>query len=79
MHKMSTVRKELCSCSSVCPNLNVQTTAKYIKKFKGYVSKWVQWYKQFKNVDDLPDRDIIRTITEKQIKAIGNLLKKKRP
>lgn len=41
------------------------TTAKYIKKFKVFVQKWVQRFEGSKNVDNLSDRGSIVKVTKK--------------
>jgi len=43
--------------------------AKYMKKSKTYVNKWVKRYSDVKNVDDLSDRSVQKT-TLKEDKMI---------
>jgi len=35
--------------------MSYKATAKYMKKSKTYVNKWVKHYFNVKNIDDLPD------------------------
>ena len=39
------------------PKMLQLAVAKYMKKSKSFVQKWVQQYNVAKNVDDLPERD----------------------
>jgi len=47
-----------------------------MKKSKDFVRKWVNRYKQVKNVDDLPERGKTRVITKKQDKIIIKFFEK---
>ena len=38
------------------PLMSYSAAAKYIKKLKSFVKKWVERYKANKTVDDLPER-----------------------
>ena len=52
------------------PQMSYATVTKYIKKSKAFVGKWVQRFKESKNVDDLPDRGSIGKVTKKDVKLI---------
>jgi len=41
-------------------------TAKYMKKLKTFVSKWVKRFSDVKNVDDLLDRGSVQKTTKKE-------------
>lgn len=55
------------------PKMSSVAAAKYIKKSKSFVKKWVNHYSLHKNVDDLPDRGITRTSTRRQDSVIIQL------
>ena len=55
------------------PLMSYTAAAKYIKKSKSFVKKWVERYKANKTVDDLPERGKSRATTSKQDKAIIKL------
>lgn len=42
------------------PQMSFSAAARYMKKSKDFVRKWVNRYKQEKNVDDLPNREDVR-------------------
>lgn len=44
--------------------------AKYMKKSKTFVSKWMKRYSEVKNVDGLPDRGSVRKTTKKEDRMI---------
>ena len=50
-----------------------QAAAKYMKKSKSFVQKWVQRYNVAKNVDDLLERGLICKVDKKDDKKIVNL------
>jgi len=50
--------------------------AKYMKKSKAFVCKWVKRYSEVKNVDDLPDRGSVQKTTKKEDKMILRLFEK---
>lgn len=52
------------------PKMSYAAAAKYIKKSRAFVEKWVQRFKELKNVDDLPDRGSIEKVTKKNEKLI---------
>ena len=52
------------------PLMSYTAAAKYVKKLKSSVKKWVERYKASKTVDDLPERGKSRATTSKQDKAI---------
>ncbi|KOC60755.1 hypothetical protein WH47_06901 [Habropoda laboriosa] len=45
------------------PKMSRQQAAKYMRKFKTFVTKWVNRYLEVKNVDDLPKRGTTPKIT----------------
>lgn len=47
--------------------------AKYMKKTKQFVHKWVKRYKEFKTVDDLPERGKIRKTSKKEDTLITSM------
>ena len=55
------------------PKLTCKAAAKYIRKSKAFVKKWVQQYLEIGNVDDLPERGLSRATTTKENKAILRL------
>ncbi|EFN89470.1 hypothetical protein EAI_06071 [Harpegnathos saltator] len=50
--------------------MSYQTAAKYMKKSKTFVSKWMNRCVEVKNVDDLPERGSIQKTTDKEDKLI---------
>ena len=54
------------------PKMSQLAAAKYMKKSKSFVQKWVQ-YNVTKNVDDLPERGSICKVDKKDDKKIVNL------
>ena len=42
--------------------MSYTAAAKYIKKSKSYVKKWVEYYKANKTVDNLPERGKSRVL-----------------
>ena len=55
------------------PKMSQLAAAKYMKKSKSFVQKWVQRYNVAKNVDDLPERGSICKVDKKDDKKIVNL------
>jgi len=53
--------------------MSFSAVAWYMKKSKDFVRKWINRYKQIKNVDDLPERRKTRVTTKKQGKIIIKL------
>lgn len=58
------------------PKMSYGAAAKYMKKSKAYVSKWVKRYLEVKNVDDLPDRGFTPKTTKKEDKMILKVFEK---
>lgn len=44
-----------------------QSAAKYMRKSKSFIQKWLQWYKEAKTINDLPKRNSIQKFTKKMI------------
>ena len=57
--------------------MSYTAAAKYIKKSKSFVKKWIERYKANKAVDDLPERGKLRATTSKQDKAKAILAEKR--
>lgn len=55
------------------PKMSFAAAAKYIKKSKAFVQKWVRRFKISKNVDDLPDRGSRGSVSKKDEKVIMNM------
>lgn len=55
------------------PKMSHAAAAKYMRKSKAFVQKWVTRYKSFKNVDDFQERGSIGKVTPKVEKMIINL------
>ena len=55
------------------PKMSQLATAKYMKKSKSFVQKWVQRYNVAKNVNDLPEHGSICKVDKKDYKKIVNL------
>lgn len=55
------------------PKMSQSAAAKYMRKSKAFVQKWIQRYKVAKNVDDLPERGSIGKVNKKDEKRIVNL------
>lgn len=53
--------------------MSQSAAAKYMRKSKAFVQKWVQRYKVAKNVDDLPERGSIGKVDKKDEERIVNL------
>lgn len=58
------------------PKMSYGAAAKYMKKSKAFVSKWVKRYSEVKNVDDLPDRGSVQKTTKKEDKMILRVFEK---
>ena len=58
------------------PLMPYTAAAKYIKKSKSFVKKWVECFKANKTVADLPERGKSRATTSKQDKAIIKLFER---
>lgn len=58
------------------PKMTQAAAAKYMQKSKQFVSKWVNRFKEVKNVDDFPNRGSVGVVTEKQEKLICALFSK---
>ncbi|EFN78306.1 hypothetical protein EAI_04996 [Harpegnathos saltator] len=58
------------------PKMSYAIAAKYVRKSKSFVAKWVQQYKKIKSVDDLPERGSIGKVTPNMEKKIVNLFKR---
>ena len=56
--------------------MSYTAAAKYIKKSKSFVKKWVERYIANKTVHDLPERGKSRATTRKQDKAIIKLFER---
>lgn len=56
--------------------MSFSAAARYMKKSKNFIRKWVNRYKEVKNVDDLPERGKMRVTTKKQDKMIVKLFEK---
>ena len=50
-----------------------KAAAKYIKKSKAFVNKWLKRFEETKTVDDLPERGVKRKTTDKEEKQIVNM------
>jgi len=50
--------------------MSQSAAAKYMRKSKAFIQKWVQQYNVTKNVDDLPERGSIGKLSEKDKKRI---------
>lgn len=48
-----------------------QSAAKYMRKSKSFIQKWLQWYKEAKTINDLPKR-LDTKIYKKNDKRIVN-------
>ncbi|KAG5312884.1 TRAK2 protein, partial [Acromyrmex insinuator] len=59
--------------NSFHPKMSQLVAAKYMKKSKSFVQKWVQRYNVAKNVDDLLERGLICKVDKKDDKKIVNL------
>jgi len=46
--------------------MSYKAAAKYMKKSKTYVNKWVKHYFNVKNIDDLPDCGSVQKTTKKK-------------
>lgn len=55
------------------PKMSCDVAAKYIKKSRAFVEKWVNRFKVSKNVDDLRDRGSVGKVTQKDEKKIVTL------
>lgn len=55
------------------PKMSHTAAAKYMKKSREFVKKWIQRYKVAKNVDDLPERGSKGKVDNKDEKKIVNL------
>lgn len=55
------------------PKMSYAAAAKYMRKSKAFICKWVQRYKQTKTVDDLPERGSIGKVSPKADKMIVKL------
>lgn len=58
------------------PKLTYSAAAKYMRRSKQFVQKWVERYKATKNVDDLPERGTRGKVTAKDEKTILQLFSK---
>ena len=58
------------------PLMSYTAAAKYVKKSKSFVKKWVERCEANKTVDDLPERGKSRATTSKQDKAIIKLFER---
>lgn len=58
------------------PKMSYAAAAKYMKKSKTFVSKWVKRYSEVKNVDDLPNRGSTQKTTKKEDKMILRVFEK---
>ena len=47
------------------PKMTHASTAKYMRKSKSFVTKWMNRYLEVKNVDDFPDRDSVNKVSQK--------------
>jgi len=52
------------------PQMTQTSAAKYMQKSKQFVSKWVNRYKEVKNVDDFPNRGSVGVVSKKDEKVI---------
>lgn len=52
-------------------------TAKFLKRSKDFVRKWVNRYKDTNTVDDLPNRGLKRSTTVREDKVVVELFKRK--
>ena len=59
--------------------MSFSSAAKYIKKSKTFVAKWVQRYTESKNVDDLPECGSSTQYNKKNIKKILDICNKDQP
>ncbi|KAF2891947.1 hypothetical protein ILUMI_14226 [Ignelater luminosus] len=60
-------------CHEKGPNMSLGAAAKYLKKSKSFVKKWVRHYSIHKNVDDLSNRGKIRKTTSSEDNVFVNL------
>lgn len=58
------------------PKMTQAAAAKYMQKSKQFVSKWVNRFKEVKNVDDFPNRGSVGAMSEKDEKMICDLFLK---
>lgn len=58
------------------PKMSRESAAKYLKKSKAFVNKWVERYQDTKTVDDLPERGMTRKTTKQQDKIILQIFNK---
>lgn len=61
------------------PKMPYATAAKYIRKSKAFVQKWVQRFKECKNLDDFPERGLKGKVTKRALKVILALFSKDSP
>lgn len=55
------------------PKMSQSAAAKYMRKSKAFVQKWIQRYNVAKNIDDLPQSGSISKLDKKDEKRIVNL------
>ena len=53
-----------------------RAAARYMKKSKNFVRKWLNRYKEARNIDNLPDRIETRVTTEKKDKVMAKFLER---
>ena len=58
------------------PKMSFSSAAKYKKKSKTFVAKWVQRYTESKNVDYLPEHGSSTPYSKKDIKKVVNIFNK---
>ena len=58
------------------PKMTQAAAAKYMQRSKQFVSKWVNRFKDVKNVDDFPNRGSVGVVSEKDEKVICVLFSK---
>ncbi|XP_020296123.1 uncharacterized protein LOC109861050 [Pseudomyrmex gracilis] len=58
------------------PKMSYATAAKYMKKSKTYVSKWVKRYSEVENVDDLENRGSAQKTTKREDNMILQVFEK---
>ncbi|KOC65887.1 hypothetical protein WH47_12686 [Habropoda laboriosa] len=63
-------------CHPKGPKLSFTSAAKYLHKSTQFVKKWVERYKETKNVDDLPNRGLKQSSDIRENKMILRLFEK---
>jgi hypothetical protein len=78
---MSAAYANRCEAMFLCmhpkgPQMSFSAAMRFMKKSKDFVRKWINRYKQIKNVDDLPERGSNARYYKKQDKIIIRFFEK---